>query len=90
MFFSLVQWSSVQDWPCTGELDFYVKYQNGGFPFEGHYPFPSLPRVSVLNLLKFIWRFVFQEGLYDVADILEDGIFIVKINEEEEADRYKY
>ncbi|CAB4005522.1 diacylglycerol kinase iota-like isoform X5 [Paramuricea clavata] len=28
-----------------------------------------------------------QEGLYDVTDILEDGIFIVKINEEEEAER---
>ncbi|XP_028397030.1 diacylglycerol kinase zeta-like [Dendronephthya gigantea] len=28
-----------------------------------------------------------QEGLYDVADILEDGVFIVKINEEEEAER---
>ena len=31
---------------------------------------------------------LFQEGLYDVADILEDGVFIVKINEEEEAERY--
>jgi hypothetical protein len=29
-----------------------------------------------------------QEGLYDVADILEDGIFIVKIMEEEKAERY--
>ena len=31
--------------------------------------------------------FLLQEGLYDVADILEDGIFIVNIDEEEEAER---
>ena len=31
--------------------------------------------------------FLLQEGLYDVADILEDGIFTVKIDEKQEAER---